>query len=124
MMSRLPPTFQRPSGRMKSAGNFMIVATARPGGDLARIEKAIDEELARFLANGPTTEEMQRVRQGRSRALCEALSASAGFGGKSDVLAMNETFRGDPGFYQTPLKYTREATAQDLAARRQAMVDR
>ena len=35
-------------------GQFVIQATARPGVDLARVEKAIDEEMARFLAEGPT----------------------------------------------------------------------
>ena len=35
-------------------GQFIIQATARPGVELARVEKAIDEELARFLAEGPT----------------------------------------------------------------------
>src|SRR5439155_10470221 len=47
------------------SGQFMIVATARLGGDLARIEKAIDEELARFLAKGPTMAELQRVKAGK-----------------------------------------------------------
>jgi zinc protease len=37
-----------------------------------------------------------------------------GFGGKSDILAMNETYRGDPGFYQTILNHVRQAAAQDL----------
>ena len=34
-------------------GHFVIVATARPGVSLAKVEKAVDEELARFLAEGP-----------------------------------------------------------------------
>src|SRR5206468_2018945 len=44
------------------SGQFGIVATAKPGGDLAKIEKAIDEEVARFLAKGPTREELERVK--------------------------------------------------------------
>ena len=38
---------------MEIAGLFMIVATAKPGVELARVEKAIDEELAKFLDDGP-----------------------------------------------------------------------
>src|SRR6266446_2132755 len=45
-------------------GQFIIMATARPGGDLARIEQAIDAELARFLAKGPTPGELQRAKAG------------------------------------------------------------
>ena len=37
-------------------------ATAKPGGDLAKVEKAIDEEVARFLAKGPTKAELQRAK--------------------------------------------------------------
>ncbi|MEO8426619.1 MAG: pitrilysin family protein [Verrucomicrobiota bacterium] len=111
-------------GPSEISGQFAIVATARPDGDLARIEKAIDEELARFLANGPTTEEMERIKAGKIAGFVRGIERIGGFGGKSDVLAMNETFRGDPGFYQTPLKYTREATAHDLQrAARQWLTD-
>ena len=33
-------------------GLFVIQATAKPGGDLAQVERAVDEELARFLRRG------------------------------------------------------------------------
>ncbi len=96
------------------SGQFMIVATAKPGVDLAKIEKAIDEEVARFLAKGPTSAELQRAQAGKIAGFVRGVERIGGFGGKSDVLAMNETYRGDPGFYKTPLKYTREATVREL----------
>jgi zinc protease len=43
-------------------GQFVIAATARPGGDLAQVENALDEELADFLRKGPTRDEMRRVK--------------------------------------------------------------
>jgi len=70
--------------------------------------------VARFLAKGPTTAELQRTKAGKIAGFVRGIERIGGFGGKSDVLAMNETFRGDPGFYQTPLKYTREATLRDV----------
>src|SRR5690348_5479816 len=39
------------------AGQFLVQATARPGQNLAQVEKELDEELARFLKDGPTAEE-------------------------------------------------------------------
>src|SRR5581483_12010318 len=39
---------------------FRIDVTARPGADLDKIEKLVDEELARFLEGGPTKEELDR----------------------------------------------------------------
>src|SRR5439155_547260 len=51
------------------AGQLVIRATAKPGGDLARVERAIDEELARFSrpGGGPTPSELRRVKT-QSRA--------------------------------------------------------
>src|SRR5207249_10735709 len=43
-------------------GRFEIRATARPGKSLADVEKAIDEELEKFLKKGPTSPEMERVK--------------------------------------------------------------
>jgi len=101
-------------------GQFIIMATARPGGDLARIEQAIDAELARFLAKGPTPGELQRAKAGNLAEFVRGIERIGGFGGKSDILAMNQTYRGSPDFYQTPLKHLRAATSHDLqsAARR------
>jgi zinc protease len=96
------------------SGHFGIVATARPGVDLAKIEKAVDEEVARFLAHGPTPKELARVKTGNIAGFVRGIERIGGFGGKSDILAMNEVFRGSPDFYQTTLKYVRSATAQDL----------
>jgi zinc protease len=99
---------------------FGIMATARPGQSLAKVEKAIDEELARFLAGGPTGEELQRVKTQHLAHFIRGLERIGGFGGKSDILAINQVFAGQPDFYKVTLKNTREATAKDLqnAARR------
>ncbi len=99
---------------LEISGLFGIQVTARPGGDLARIEKVVDEELARFLARGPTPNEVQRSRAQELATFVRSTERIGGFGGKADILALNETFRGRPDFYQTILKYQREATARDL----------
>jgi zinc protease len=96
------------------SGLFMIFVTARPSGDLAKIEKGMDEELALFLEKGPTPKELDRVKAGKIAEFVRGSERIGGFGGKADLLAMNETFRGDPGFYQTVQKLVREANAQDV----------
>ena len=95
-------------------GRFGIVATARPGQSLDKVEKAVDEELARFIASGPTAEELQRVKTQHLAHFIRGLERIGGFGGKSDILAMNQVFAGRPDFYKVTLKNTREATAKDL----------
>ncbi len=99
---------------------FEIIATAKPGGDLAKIERAIDEEVAKFLAKGPTQKELDRTKAGDLASFVRGAERIGGFGGKSDVLAMNETYRGSADFYKTNLQYYRDATTDDVkkAARR------
>src|SRR6266568_745869 len=73
------------------SGLFGIVVTARPDGDLAAIEKAVDEEVARFLAKGPTRAELERAQAQELAGFIRGSERIGGFGGKSDILAMNET---------------------------------
>jgi zinc protease len=96
------------------SGLFMIVASAPPGETLERIEEAIDEEVTRLLASGPTKSELDRVKAQKLAQFVRGTERIGGFGGKSDVLAMNQTYRGRPDFYKTILRYDREATPKDL----------
>ncbi len=102
------------------AGQFMVVATAKPGGSLAPIEKAIDEEMARLLAQGPTAAELERVKAQFEAGFIRGIERIGGFGGKSDILARDFVFTGRPDYYKTMLRESREASASDLldAARR------
>ena len=91
-------------------GQFMIQASVRNGVDPARAEKAIDEELAKLLASGPTAEEVSRVRTQYLANFARGVDRIGGFGGKSDVLAMSQAFLGDAGAYKTKLARERNAT--------------
>lgn len=97
-------------------GQFIIQASARPGVDLARVEKALDEELARFLAEGPTAAEVARVRTQYLANFVRGIDRIGGFGGTSDVLAISQVFMGDPAGYQMKLKREREATPGEIQA--------
>ena len=97
-------------------GQFVIQATARPGVELARVEKAIDEELARFLAEGPTAQEVRRVRTQYLANFVRGVDRVGGFGGKSDVLAMSQAYLGDAAAYQVKLRREREATPAKVQA--------
>jgi zinc protease len=97
-------------------GQFIIQASARPGVDLARVEKALDEELARFLAEGPTAAEVARVRTQYLANFVRGVDRIGGFGGKSDVLASSQVFQGDPAGYKLKLQREREATPAEIQA--------
>ena len=93
-------------------GQFYIVATARPGESLTRIETIIHEELSRLLEEGPTEEELQRVKISTLSGFIRSAERVGGFGGKSDILAMNEVYAGDANYYKVSLKRVREATPE------------
>jgi zinc protease len=95
-------------------GQFYITATVRPDKDLALVEKEADEELARFLKDGPTADELQRVKTQYEANLIRGLERIGGFGGKADRLAKNEVFLRNPGAYKVSLQRIREATADGL----------
>ena len=101
---------------LEIAGLFGVVATAMPGQDLASVEAAIDEEVERFLAEGPTRDELTRITTRRKAAFVRGAERVGGFGGKSDILAQNEVYLGDPGAYKDTLQVWNTATAKELLA--------
>ncbi len=102
------------------AGMIGVDATAQPNGDLAAIEAAIDEELARFLEDGPTQEEVDRAVTQIRAGLIRGLEQIGGFSGKAQLLARNATYAGDASFYKTTLSRMEEASPKAIrdAARR------
>ncbi|NJD10100.1 MAG: insulinase family protein, partial [Gemmatimonadetes bacterium] len=94
--------------------HFVIMANARPGGDLKQIERALDEELARFLAEGPTAAELQRVKTSYHAGFVRGMERVGGFGGKSDILAQGLVYQGDPEAYKVKLQRVAGATAAHL----------
>ncbi|HEU4680740.1 MAG TPA: pitrilysin family protein, partial [Gemmatimonadales bacterium] len=105
-------------------GLFVIEASARPGTDLTRVEKAVDQELERLLATGPTPAEMKRVKTQYRAGFIRGVERIGGFGGKSDVLAQGEVFAGQPDFYKVRLNRVQRATpAQLLSAARRWLAD-
>jgi zinc protease len=105
---------------MEIAGSFEIDATAKPGIDLARVEATADEELRRFLKEGPTAEELQLA---KTRILSDSVrivERIGGFGGKSDLLARCQTFLGNADCYKQRLQWIRDAKPADVRATAQA----
>ena len=96
------------------AGTFNVTVTAAPGVELDRIEKAVDEELARFLKGGPTSRELKRVKAQFEAGFIRGIERIGGFGGKSDLLACNSVFLGNPDYYKVRLREMRDATAEQL----------
>jgi zinc protease len=93
---------------------FQIRADVKPGVELSKVENAINEELAKFIKSGPTEDELAIVKTRNYAGFVRGLERVGGFGGKSDILASNQTFFGDPDHYKSWLKQMNEVKTGDL----------
>jgi zinc protease len=98
------------NGTNEIGGQFDFTLTANPGGDLAKVEKAANEELENFLKNGPTEAELQIAKTQILGNYARIVERIGGFGGKSDLLARCQTFRGNPDCYKDYLRWVKAAT--------------
>ncbi|MEU7041847.1 pitrilysin family protein [Streptomyces varsoviensis] len=83
------------------------------GVEVADIETAVDEELARFAAEGPTPEEMERAQAQLER---EWLDRLATVGGRADELARFAVLFGDPQLALTAVGRVLDITAAEVRA--------
>lgn len=96
------------------AGQFIVGADAKPGVSLEKIEAIIDEELQRLLKEGPTAEELARVKFRQAAGFVRGAERIGGFGGKSDILAAGEVYHDNPGYYSQQLEYVEQAQPSDI----------
>jgi predicted Zn-dependent peptidase len=97
-------------------GNFILVAQVKQGVDPAAVEAAMDEELARLIAEGPTAEELEQAKTVFEAGFIRGIERVGGFGGKSDVLAACAVFAGDPGCFRESLRLIESATPAEVQA--------
>ena len=98
------------------AGGYVAYATAAEGQDLKAVERALDDEIARFLRDGPTRAEVERVRAEIKGSFIRGIEQVGGFHGKSNILAENAVFGGRPDFYKHSLDVMNAATPEIVRA--------
>ncbi len=92
------------SAYQASAGlgsTYNVVVTLAPGHDVSEAQAALTEELGRFLAEGPSQEELDRAKNGWKKMFFGRMERVAG---RAGLLQNYNHFRGEPGWI-----------AQDLA---------
>jgi zinc protease len=105
------------------AGYAQIAATAAPGHTLGELEAAITREIARFAAEGPTDDEIERGRAQAEAQFMFRLQTVGGFGGKSDQLNAYNVLLGDPAFFDGDLARYRAVTRDSLRRAAAAYLD-
>jgi zinc protease len=101
-------------GPFEIGSQFQVVATVKPGGNVAAVEKAMNEELARFLDKGPTKEELERIKTSDYASFVRAVERIDGSGGKAAILGESMLYGGSPDFYKTSLSWLRNATVAEV----------
>ena len=86
-------------------GLAWVYAIVPPGGDVARTERLVDEEIARIAKEGPTAAELAKA---RNQALAGFWRGLATISGKAQALGTYQVFHGDyrklfdaPAVYET-----------------------
>lgn len=92
-------------------GQFSIEVTAKPGVDLAKIEKIVDEELKKVIATGPSAREMAKV---RTSTIAGMVRSYEGIASKASLLAESETYLGAPDAWKLGWNRFTGATPADL----------
>lgn len=84
-------------------GQFVIYADVKPGTDPAATAAALDAEIAKFLAEGPTKDELQRATTTYAAGQIRSMESVGGFGGKAPTLAEGLLYNGNPRHYRASL---------------------
>jgi predicted Zn-dependent peptidase len=103
-------------GEFALASQFQIQADVKQGVDPAKVEAVINEELKKFLASGPTADELERAKVTNRAGFVRGLEKVGGFGGKAVILAEGQVYRGDPGAYKKDLQRSADATVASVKA--------
>ncbi len=95
-------------------GQFFLMADAKPGVSLDSINTIINQEMKKVLSQGVTQEELDRAKTRYFSSFIKGMERIGGFGGKSDILAQNETYGGSADYYKKIQQWVKNATIADL----------
>ena len=97
---------------MMLGGRFSIVATAKPGQSLDRLEQVIDEEVGRLRATIPGSQELEGALNRRLASFYRRVDTLAG---RAELLNQYEHVAGDPGAFKRHLEMYRDVTRRGVS---------
>lgn len=106
------------------AGQLVVYADVRPGKNAADVAKALDAQIAKFLAEGPSADELQRAATSYAVGQIRTLESTGGFSGKAPTLAEGLLYSGDPADYKKSLKRVAALTPVQVRAAAQRWLSR
>lgn len=101
--------FQNPN---EDTGNFELIVTPRPGHTLTEVEDAANDIIAELKRDGPTADEMARVKAGQASSFIDGLQSNLG---KAFELAQDQIFFNDPSYtFRVGYPAAQAVTAADV----------
>lgn len=106
------------------AAQFVIKADVTPGQDPAKVAAALDAEIAKFIKEGPTQDELLRAATSATASEIRGLERTGGFSGKAPTLAEGLLYSGTPEHYRKELDRTAKMTPAEVKAAAQKWLTR
>ncbi len=101
--------YQNPA---EDLGQFQMILTPRPGHTLTELETEADAIIAQIKRDGPTEDELKRVKAGQQAAFISGLQSNLG---KAFQLAQDQMFFNDPSYtFRVEYPRTQAVTAADV----------
>ena len=91
----------------------LLILRTMPGADLAQVEAIVNEELAAFAADGPTADEIERVKAQAERAFLDSVGTAESL---ADQLSKYATLFDDPNKLNTALDDLLSVDAAEIQA--------
>ena len=95
----------------EDVGVFQLVVIPRPEHTLTAIEESVDQIIKKFIAEGPTAEELERAKAGLELGFLRGLESNLG---KAEQLLDGLVYHGDANYFATEYKATLAVTAADV----------
>ncbi|HEX6045352.1 MAG TPA: pitrilysin family protein [Pyrinomonadaceae bacterium] len=95
----------------EDVGVFQVTVVPRPEHSLTELEAAVDQVIQKFLAEGPTPEELQKAKSGMELSFLRGLESNLG---KANQLISGSMFYGNAAQFRTDYEKTLAVTAADV----------
>lgn len=95
----------------EDVGVFQLVVIPRPEHTLTAIEESVDQIIKKFIAEGPTEDELQRAKAGLELGFLRGLESNLG---KAEQLLDGLVYHGDANYFATEYTKTLAVTAADV----------
>nr|WP_137676349.1 pitrilysin family protein [Parerythrobacter lutipelagi] len=96
------------------SGQLVVFADAAPGQDPDAVAEALDAEIAKFMIEGPTQDELDRALMTYAAGQIRGLEQVGGFSGKAPTLAEGLLYQGDAASYRKELDRAAKLTPQEV----------